>query len=162
MSRSRSEGAGFSAGKRVALGLVLSLLLSCAAWAGEHVPYSVEVLARAGSSWDGAPLPGYPAGRPEITILKITIPPGVKLPRHEHPVINAGVLLRGALTVVTDQGKTLRLKAGDPIVEVVNSWHYGVNEGAEPAEIIVFYAGTPGCPITVKDGKKESEPTWNQ
>jgi len=102
------------------------------------------------NSWDGTPLPAYPAGQPEVTILRITVPPGVRLPLHEHPVINAGVLLRGELTVVTEQGEALHLKAGEPIVEVVDKWHYGTNEGSEPAEIIVFYAGVQGESITVK------------
>jgi quercetin dioxygenase-like cupin family protein len=64
-------------------------------------------------------------------------------------VINAGVLLSGQLTVLTRDGKTLHLTAGDPIVEVVNTLHYGINQGAVPAEIVVFYAGTIGTPITV-------------
>jgi quercetin dioxygenase-like cupin family protein len=48
----------------------------------------------------------------------------------------------------------LYLKAGDLIVEVVNKWHYGKNEGNKPAENIVFYAGILDKPITVK--KKSS------
>lgn len=110
-----------------------------------------EILAKTTSSWDGSELISYGEGKPEITILKITIPPKAKLPEHKHPVINAGVLLKGELTVVTDEGKTLHLKAGDSIVEVVNKWHYGENDGNVPAEIIVFYAGTVGEPITVKE-----------
>jgi hypothetical protein len=51
------------------------------------------------------------------------------------------ILHDGELTVVTVQGKTLHLKASDPIFEVVNAPHYGINEGKVPAEIIVFYAG---------------------
>jgi quercetin dioxygenase-like cupin family protein len=64
-------------------------------------------------------------------------------------VINAGVLISGQLTVVTKDGKTLHLKAGDPIVEVVNTFHYGINQGKVPAEIVVFYAGIIDTPITV-------------
>ena len=51
---------------------------------------------------------------------------------------------------MTEDKKTLHLKAGDPIVEVVDTWHYGRNDGDTPAEIIVFYAGVKGTPITVK------------
>ena len=94
-------------------------------------------------------MPAYPQGKPEITILRISIPPGTKLDTHSHPVINAGVLISGQLTVVTTDGKTLHLKAGDPIVEVVNTLHYGMNEGKVPAEIVVFYAGVVDTPITV-------------
>lgn len=110
----------------------------------------VQQLARSPNTWDGAPLPAYPKGHPEITVLRIVIPAGETLPMHEHPVINAGVLLKGELTVVTEGGKTLHLKAGDALIEVVDTWHYGKNEGAEPAEIIVFYAGTEDEPITVR------------
>lgn len=111
----------------------------------------VEVyqLAKSSVSWNGAALPVYPKGQPEITVLKIVIPPGAILHRHKHPFINAGVLLKGKLTVKTEDGKTLFLKSGEAIVEVTDTWHSGKNEGAEPAEIIVFYAGIEGAPITV-------------
>lgn len=109
----------------------------------------VHQLAKSCVSWDGTLLPAYPEGRPEITILRIVIPAGETLAKHKHPVINAGVLLNGELTVQTEDGKTLHLKAGESIVEVVDTWHYGKNEGVVPAEIIVFYAGTEGAPITV-------------
>jgi len=109
----------------------------------------VNVLAKSGLSWDGRVLPDYPKGKPEVTILRIKIPPGALLPLHKHPVINAGVLLSGELTVVTEEGKTLPLKAGEALVEVVNTWHYGKNEGSKPAEIMVFYAGALEVPITV-------------
>jgi quercetin dioxygenase-like cupin family protein len=109
----------------------------------------VKELVKTTQSWDGKALPAYPQGQPEITILRITIPPGTRLDTHSHPVINAGVLMSGQLTVVTTDGKTLNLKAGDPIVEVVNTLHYGINEGKVPAEIIVYYAGTIDTPITI-------------
>ncbi len=130
----------------VGLAILLSVHVAAADESGVHV----ETLSRTGSSWDGNLLPDYPEGNPEITILRITIPPGAILPLHRHPVINAGVLLRGELTVVTKSGRTLNLKAGEAIVEVVNTWHYGKNDGNETAEIIVFYAGIRGEPITVK------------
>jgi quercetin dioxygenase-like cupin family protein len=109
----------------------------------------VHQLAKSCLSWDGAQLPTYPEGRPEITILRIVIPAGATLEKHKHLVINGGVLLKGELTVQAEDGKILRLKAGEALVEVVDTWHYGKNEGVEPAEIIVFYAGVEGTPITV-------------
>ncbi len=82
-------------------------------------------------------------------ILRITIPAGQTIPLHKHPVINAGILLKGELTVTTERGDTLHLKAGDPIVEVVDTWHSGRNAGKGPAEIVVFYAGTQEAPVTL-------------
>ena len=131
-------------------GLCLTLLLAGNASANESKPVTVEVLAKSTTSWDGSVLPSYPIGKPEVTILKIDIAPGVKLPLHEHPVINAGYLVSGELTVVTREGEVLQLKAGDTLVEVVNKWHYGINKGDVPAEIVVFYAGVEGKPLTLK------------
>lgn len=136
--------------KRIFSGVCLVLLLCGTLWGLEAGGIQSEVLVKSGVSWDASVLPHYPEGEPEITILRITVPPQARLPMHEHPVINAGVLLKGQLTVMTQQGKTLQLKAGDPIVEVVGKWHYGKNEGSEPAQIIVFYAGVKDRPITVK------------
>ncbi len=136
--------------KQLFCGICLTLLLSSNVWAQEVSTVKVDVLAKTSSSWDGRDLPDYTKGKPEITLLRIKIPPGIQLPLHKHPVINAGILLKGKLTVVTEDNKTLHLKAGDSIVEVVNKWHYGKNEGNKPAEIIVFYAGILGTPITIK------------
>ena len=136
--------------KKLLFGICLTLLLLSNVWAENVNDVVVDVLSKTSSSWDGKALPDYPAGKPEITILRIKIPAGVQLPLHKHPVINAGVLLSGELTVVTEDNKILYLKAGDSIIEVVNKWHYGKNEGNKPAEIIVFYAGILNKPITVK------------
>ena len=102
------------------------------------------------TSWDGAELPSYPQGQPEVTIVKITVPKGVQLPMHQHPVINAGIVLKGEITVTKKSGEKIILKAGDAIAEVVDQWHFGANTGDDPAEIIVFYAGVKNEPITVK------------
>jgi len=136
--------------KKFFYAICLTLLLTSQVAAVDVNAVQVEVLAKTSLSWDGKALPNYPNGNPEVTILRITIPPGVQLPLHKHPVINTGVLLNGELTVVTEGGETLHLKSGDSIVEVVNTWHYGKNEGDKPAEIIVFYAGIPDMPITIK------------
>ena len=124
---------------------------SCATEEANNASIVVKELVRSSKSWDGKLLPPYPQGQPEITILRISIPAGARLETHSHPVINAGVLISGQLTVETTDGKILHLKAGDPIVEVVNTLHYGINEGTVPAEIVVFYAGIVGQAVTVSN-----------
>ena len=118
---------------------------------------AVNVLAKTVSSWDGNLLPLYPEGQPEITILRIRVQPGISLEMHKHPVINAGVLIEGQLTVMAEDGAILHLNAGDGIVELVDKWHYGRNDGKIPAEIIVFYAGTKDGPITVHQNTIEKK-----
>lgn len=136
--------------KKIFNSICLILFLAGLGWTQEENAVKTDVLAKTSMSWDGIDLPEYAKGKPEITILKIKIPPKTTLPLHKHPVINAGVLLKGTLTVVTEENEKLHLKAGDSIIEVVNKWHYGINEGNEFAEIIVFYAGVQDSPITVK------------
>lgn len=109
----------------------------------------VVKLAETSKSWNGNDLPNYPVGKPKITVLKIAIPPKTKLHKHYHPVINSGILLKGVLKVVDINNNVLILKEGDVIVELVNKIHFGINEGKKPVEIVVFYAGTTGLPITV-------------
>ena len=126
--------------KKTACYLLFALLIAgCASPEYAKDVHSVELI-KSTKNWNGDPLPAYPAGEPEISILRITIPPNCSLPMHTHPVINAGVLLKGQLTVTTKGGQVLHMKAGDPIVELVDTWHYGKNEGSEPAEFLVFYA----------------------
>ena len=132
------------------LSVLVLIQLSCATKdEANHASISVKELVRTSKSWDGKLLVPYPQGQPEITILRISIPAGARLETHSHPAINAGVLVNGQLTVKTTDGNVLRLKAGDPIVEVVNPLHYGINEGTVPAEIVVFYAGIVGEAVTV-------------
>lgn len=137
--------------KKLLGGICLALLLAFPALGQSPASPRVDTLAKTGRSWDGAVLPPFASGRPEITILKITIPPRTALPLHLHPMINAGYLLKGRLVVVTEDKKTLQLEAGEALVEVVNKWHYGKNEGEEPAEIVVFYAGTEGEAVSLKE-----------
>jgi quercetin dioxygenase-like cupin family protein len=136
--------------KKIFLAIFITSFVFINACAGNLSKITVETVAKSSKSWDGESLPDYPKGKPEVTILRIKIPPGAELEIHEHPVINSGYLVSGELTVIAKDNKTLHLKAGDSIVELVNKKHYGKNEGTEIAEIIVFYAGVENKPITIK------------
>ena len=109
----------------------------------------VDTLAASTHQWDGDPLPDYPRSRPEIKILRITIPAGVTLPVHTHPVINAAVITQGRLELQLSSGATRVFEAGEALVEVVNRLHTGRALPGSDVEVIVFYAGTPGTPVTL-------------
>jgi quercetin dioxygenase-like cupin family protein len=135
------------------LSFILLLALGCATVRTrpqvKEDSIAAQQLVKTTRSWDGKLLPAYPPGQPEVTIRRIILPAGARLETHSHPVINAGLLVSGQLTVINADGKTLHLKAGDPIVELVNTLHYGINEGRVPAEIVIVYAGAADMPITV-------------
>jgi quercetin dioxygenase-like cupin family protein len=109
----------------------------------------VETLVRSDRSWNGTRLPALRAEQPEVSILRITVPAGVSLQRHFHPVINAGVLLQGRLRVEADDGATKLVEAGDALIEMVNTVHRGVSIGPDSAVILVVYVGQKGQPLTV-------------
>jgi quercetin dioxygenase-like cupin family protein len=138
--------------------LVIALLFSACATdprAASTPPIKVETLIKSSQSWDGTSLPNYLQGQAEITILRITLQPGARVDWHQHPVINAGVVLSGRLSVESQNGDQLQLNAGDPIIELVNQWHYGLNPGSEPTELIVFYAGRNDLPLAIKKPQEQ-------
>lgn len=133
-------------------------LLAFSLHGSEAPPVGVESLLQTTRTWDGALLPPYPEGQPEISILKITIAPGASLPWHKHPVINSGVLLSGKLEVTHEDGRVFRLGPWDAISEVVNTWHYGRNPGDEPAVILVVYSGVVNMPLTILKDSETRNP----
>ncbi len=132
-------------------GIALCALCSFAsplyAHGGEGV-VSETLLDKVPNSWDGKALEAYPAGKPAITMLRISVPPKVKLPKHYHSVINVGYMLQGELTVRGENGQSKTIKAGEPLIEMVGTIHYGENTGDTTAVIVVFYAGDSKTPIT--------------
>ena len=144
----------------VGLGLSTALLAPALAFDEGHGGTArgvrVETLARSTQDWSGTRLPPYPGGQPQVTVLRISIPPGVSLDPHHHPVINAGVLLQGRLKGVMEDGRSKLLESGDALVEVVNRIHHGESLGPQSAVIVVVYAGVEGLPITVRDGTPAS------
>lgn len=125
----------------------LTIYISCQ----ESIPTKTEstVLLETIKSWNGNVLPKFPEGQPKITISKVVIPPKTKLPKHIHPVLTTGVLTKGELTVTDNNNNQITIKAGDVLVEVVNTIHFGENKGSEAAEIIVFYIGEENTPTTI-------------
>jgi quercetin dioxygenase-like cupin family protein len=133
--------------------LVAGLLVCSAGCATVTTSVSVETLLKAGASWDGTPYERYPDAAPELTVLKITIPPRTVLPWHHHPMPNAAYVVSGELLVEKrDGGQTIRLAAGDVLPEMVNGVHRGVT-GNGPVVLIVFYAGARGLPVSETLGK---------
>ena len=103
-----------------------------------------EILQKSQTSWNNAPIKQLNLDNPEVTVVRIQIPQGEKLPLHQHPILNVGYLTKGELTVHTINDEVLVLKAGSPIIEVIDTWHYGESTGDEDAEIVVVYVGNKG------------------
>ena len=106
-----------------------------------------ETLLHSSSSWDGTPYASYPAGSPELTVLKITIPANTALPWHAHPMPNAAYVLSGEIVLEKKEtGEKKLLTQGQVLPEMVGQLHRGIT-GNAPVVLIVFYAGTKGMPL---------------
>lgn len=76
--------------------------------------------------------------------------PGAETGWHLHPVPSFGMVLEGTLEVTLEDGRVRRLQAGDALAEVVNTTHNGRNVGDTPVKLVVFYAGTVGEKVTIR------------
>ena len=111
---------------------------------------STTELIRTSQSWDGAELPDYPAGRPELVAVRYVFPAGRKLGWHHHPVMNYGVLQQGELTIIGLDGKEKVVHAGEAVVEMVDTIHHGENRGTKPVILDMFYISQEGLPLAVQ------------
>ncbi len=95
-------------------------------------------------------MPAYLASTPEVAVVRFTIPPNTALPVHKHPAINAAYVIDGQLTVVQEGGIQRTFNKGEVVIEMVERWHHGINQGSEPVELVVFYATTKDLPLAIK------------
>ena len=111
----------------------------------------VERLLQTTQSWDSSPYTSYPSGQPQVTVLKITIPPNTALHWHRHPIISVAYVLSGHLTLEKRAtGERRILEPGEAVAETVQTTHRGLTTD-EPVELIVFYAGRAGMPLTINE-----------
>lgn len=132
-----------------ALALLAALCSGCGLAHADSTPaIQKEVLSSGSASWDGTPYTAYPAGAPELTVLRITIGPHATLPWHSHPIPNAAYVVSGELTVEKKEtGEKKILTAGQVLPELVGQVHRGT-AGDQPVVLIVFYAGSKGVPLS--------------
>lgn len=124
--------------------LFSGVLLSSASYAANS-----ETVIQTDSHWNKQAIKPIHIDHPQITMLRIAIPAGEKLSMHKHPILNIGYLTKGELTVRSENGDVLVLHPGDPIVELVDIWHYGESTGSEDAEIVVIYVGDKEDPLSI-------------
>ncbi|MET3815191.1 cupin domain-containing protein [Pantoea sp. UYEF8] len=108
---------------------------------------AVEVM-RSSQAWNGEEIECYPAGQPELTVMRLSLPANTSLPWHTHPMPNAAFVLSGTLMVEDKQsGEQQTFKAGEALNETVNSAHRGFTLD-QPAELVITYAGVKGQQLT--------------
>jgi quercetin dioxygenase-like cupin family protein len=131
--------------------LSLSLWLIPAVLSAREPQIEVQQILQTTQSWDGTNYQSYPTGQPQLTVIRIKIPPNTALHWHHHPVISVGYVLSGELTLEKRAtGERTIVHAGQTVAETVQTTHRGFTTN-EPVELVVFYAGQVGVPITINE-----------
>jgi len=133
--------------KAIKLMIILFMMILCTA----NSSYSAQkdVLLKTTSTWDKTEYKKLKIKKPEVTVLKIVIGVNEELPMHKHDLVNIAYVKKGTLTVITDDNKEITLHEGEVLPELIGKYHYGKNTGNEPIELIVFYVGEIGTPLSV-------------
>lgn len=134
---------------------MLSLLtFSAYAHGDKRSGVETETLLESEHAWDGTQYSAYPQGTPQLSVLKITIPPNSSLAWHQHPIPNAVYVQSGVVTVEKkSNGETRQVTAGQVLPEMVDTAHRGYT-GNEGAVLIAFYAGKKGVPLSEPTGER--------
>jgi quercetin dioxygenase-like cupin family protein len=131
--------------------LIAAVLLSCslltAHAAMEPNAVQFKTLLQTDRAWDGSTYRRYPDGQPQLSVLEVSIPPHTTMDWHRHPIPNAAYVVSGELKVETQDGQVKRFSKGQVIPETVGVMHRGVT-GDQPVELLVFYAGASGVPLS--------------
>jgi len=107
-------------------------------------------LIRTSQSWDGAQLPDFPQGKPELRVIRLDFPVGAKTGWHHHNVINYGIVEQGDLTIVCQDGSERTFHEGEPLVEVIGTIHRGENRGTKPVILDMFYVSSHEIEVTIQ------------
>lgn len=97
---------------------------------------------------------------PTVIVSSSTFAPGARTPEHKHLYPHYVYIMDGTLTIVnTETGKSYDEKAGTFFLEMLNTWHYGINKGAAPVHTIVIDQVPAGVKANhvLKDPKEAAE-----
>lgn len=82
--------------------------------------------------------------------MTVNLMPGAETGWHKHPVPVYAYVVSGHLSVELEDGKQCSFDTGDAIVEVVDTWHNGRNNGKTPVSLAVFYLGVEGLSNVIR------------
>lgn len=125
----------------------------------------------------GETTPGNAPGQ-DLTLQQVTVQPGAKLPAHFHEGTQVASISSGVLTYTIESGSatvthagsdqpevvaapaTIKLRAGDGLVETASLVHHAANQGTKPVVIVLTALLRAGAPLAtpVGDGVSGTTP----
>lgn len=116
-----------------------------------------RLVLQSGAAWNGQAYAYYPAGKPQISVMRMSLPAHSELPWHTHPMPNTAYILSGQLTIEDkESGETYQVRAGEALNETIDSAHRGYTTD-EATELVIFYAGVEGQELSIALPGEQSE-----
>jgi quercetin dioxygenase-like cupin family protein len=131
---------------------LLVITASCASPTRPDYDASIQtrVLMKADATSIGQKIKFIECPGSEVTMMKITIPPGKETGWHQHPIHVFAHVLKGRLTVELEDGRSMSLDEGASFAEAIHTMHNGRNLGADDVVLIAFYLGEKNKPLVIR------------
>jgi quercetin dioxygenase-like cupin family protein len=108
----------------------------------------VETLLKTDTTLIGQSIEYPITDHPEVTILKITLPPGANTGWHKHIVPLFAYVVEGTLSVEVDDGRIVEFSANSAIAESFDTYHIGRNNCTDTNVVLIaFYMGVRDVPL---------------
>lgn len=137
--------------------LLLFVLISQCLFAESTPQYNqdikIEKVLKTDTTSIGQKIEYLSTNNPEVTMLKVTIPPGKETGWHKHAFPVFAYVIDGTLSVEFKVGKKREFTKGASFAEVINTFHNGRNEGKEDLVLLAIYLGEKDKPLSVKEEK---------
>jgi quercetin dioxygenase-like cupin family protein len=129
--------------------VLLLISLSCYAQDSYNSGISVELLLKTDTTAIGQKITFPQSLTDEVTIAKVTLPPGASTGWHKHIRPVFAYVVSGVLKVRLENGIVNQFKPNTTFAEVVDTYHEGFNDSTEDVVLIAFYLGQKDQPLSI-------------
>ena len=134
--------------KKITL-IIVTLLICFSARSQYNKEVVLETILKADTNSIGQKIVYPNFNNDEVTILKVTIPPGKSTGWHKHTFPVFAYVMEGTLTVEVEKHSAMQFAPNSSFSEVINTLHNGINKGKEAVVLIAFFMGEKGKPLLV-------------
>ena len=128
----------------------LFLMLSFGVNAQYNNKLVVEELLQSGVNSMGQKISYPQVNNAQVTMKKITFPPGETTGWHKHDIPVFSYIIKGTLTVETEDGKVMQYKENTCFSESYNIYHQGTNKESTDLVVIAIYLGGDARQLSIK------------
>ena len=138
--------------KKYLLTLILLAFISLTA-RSQYSGLNIKELLRTDTTSIGQKIIYPDLADPEVTMLKITIPPGKSTGWHKHNIPVFAYVVKGVLTVELEDHQIKKFKEESTFAEVRDTYHNGSNMEDTDLVLIAIYMGGKGQKLSIPKEK---------